>query len=65
MKKWYRFEILYKKVNPFSFEKKSKIYTNLQIAYSDNLIDAQQNAIKSFEVERFGDKLISIRCISE
>lgn len=65
MKKWYRFEIEYQKVNPFSTEKKGKIYTSYQIAYCDNQKDAEEHAKKCFEAEHFGDKIISIRNISE
>ena len=65
MKKWFRFEIEYVIVNPFTSDKKSKIYTNYQTAYSDTLKNAQEHAVKCFEVERFGDKLLSIRNITE
>lgn len=65
MKKWFRFEIEYRVVNPFSYEKKSKIYTNHQSAYAETLKEAEKHAMKCFEVERFGDKLLSIRNISE
>ena len=65
MKKWFRFEIEYRVVNPFSYEKKSKIYTNHQSAYAETLNEAEEKAIKFFEIERLGDKLLSIRNISE
>jgi hypothetical protein len=65
MKKWFRFEIEYQIVNPFSTEKKTKIYTNYQSAYSETLKEAEKHAMKCFEVERFGDKLLSIRNITE
>jgi hypothetical protein len=65
MKKWFRFEIEYQVVNPFSYEKKTKINTNYQSAYAESLKEAEKHAIKCFEVERFGDKLLSIRNITE
>jgi hypothetical protein len=65
MKKWFRFEIIYQKVNPFSFEKKSTLYTNYQSAFSETIKQAEEHAIKCFELERFGDKLVSIRCIND
>jgi hypothetical protein len=65
MKKWFRFEILYKKSNPFSFESKSKIYTNWQIAYCEDIHEAKEKAINSFNLERFGDDIISIRHIDD
>jgi len=65
MKKWFRFEIIYKKVNPFSYEIKNKLYSNYQSSFSENLKDAEQHAINLFKVERLGDKLVSIRCINE
>lgn len=65
MKKWFRFEIEYKVVNPFSADVKLKIHTNYQSAYADTLKEAEKQAIKCFEVERFGDKLLSIRNITE
>jgi hypothetical protein len=65
MKKWFRFEIIYQKVNPFSFEKKPKLYTNYQSAFSETIKDAEEHAKKFFETERFGDKLVSIRCIND
>lgn len=64
MKQWFKFEIIYKKVNPFSNETKNKLYTNYQSAFSDNISEAEKQAIKLFECERLGDRLISIRCIS-
>ena len=64
MKKWYRFEIIYQKVNPFSFEVKQKLYTNFQSSLSYTLEEAENKAIKIFEKERLGDKLVSIRCIN-
>lgn len=65
MKKWFKFEIEYQVVNPFSHEKKSKIYTNYQSAYAETLNEAEDKAIKFFEIERFGDKMLSIRNITE
>lgn len=65
MKKWYRFEIEYQLVNPFSYEVKSKIYTNYQTVYMECIEKAKEHAIKRFELERLGDKLVSIRCINE
>lgn len=65
MKKWFRFEIEYRVVNMFSADVKLKIHTNYQSAYAETLEKAQEHAIKCFEVERFGDKLLSIRNISE
>jgi hypothetical protein len=66
MKKWYRFEIEYRVVNMFSADIRNlKIHTNYQTAYSETLEKAQEHAIKCFEVERFGDKLLSIRNITE
>ncbi len=64
-KKWYRFEVLYQKGNPLSFEKRSKIYSSYQSAYSTNEKEAKEHAIRCFECERLGDKLISITLISE
>ena len=64
-KTWFKFEIIYQKVNPLSFEKKSKLYTNYQTAFAEKLKDAEEQAIKFFELERFGDKLVSIRNITE
>ena len=64
MKEWFRFEIIYQKVNPYSLEKKSKLHTNYQSVLSENLKDAKEHAIKCFELERFGDKMVSIRCIN-
>jgi hypothetical protein len=65
MKKWFKFEIEYQIVNPFASDKKVKIHTNHQTAYSETLKDAEEHAVKCFEVERFGDKLLSIRNITE
>jgi DNA-directed RNA polymerase subunit L len=65
MKKWFKFEIEYQIVNPFSTDTKLKIHTNYQSAYAETLEKAQEHAIKCFEVERFGDKLLSIRNITE
>jgi hypothetical protein len=65
MKKWFRFEIIYQKVNPLSFEKKTTLYTNYQSSFSETIKQAEEHAIKCFEVERFGDKIISIRNITE
>jgi hypothetical protein len=66
MKKWFRFEIEYRVVNMFSADIRNlKIHTNYQTAYSESLEEAEKHAIKCFEVERFGDKLISIRNITE
>jgi hypothetical protein len=66
MKKWYRFEIEYRVVNMFSADIRNfKIHTNYQTAYSESLEEAEKHAIKCFEAERFGDKLISIRNITE
>jgi hypothetical protein len=64
MKQWYRFEIIYQKVNPFSFETKKKLYSNYQSAFCENIKDAEQHAINLFKIERIGDKMISIRCIN-
>jgi|688.fasta_scaffold43194_14 hypothetical protein len=65
MKKWFRFEVLYQKVNPLSFEKKNKILSSYQSAYKSNQKEAEEHAIKCFECEHLGDKLISITLISE
>lgn len=65
MKKWFKFEIEYQTVNPFSTDTKLKIHTNYQSAYSETLENAQEHAVKCFEVERFGDRLLSIRNIIE
>lgn len=65
MKKWYRFEVLYQKVNPLSFEKKNKILSSYQSAYKTNRKEAEEHAIKCFELEHLGDKLISITLINE
>jgi hypothetical protein len=65
MKRWFRFEIIYQKVNPFSFEKKTKLYSNYQSVFSENIKDAEQQAVKFFCVEKTIDKLISIRCIND
>ena len=66
MKKWYRFEIEYRVVNMFSADIRNfKIHTNYQTAYSESLEEAEEHAKKCFEVERFGDKLLSIRNITE
>jgi hypothetical protein len=64
-KTWFKFEIIYQKINPLSFEKKSKLYTNYQSSFAEKLKDAEEQAIKFFELERFGDKLVSIRCVNE
>lgn len=64
-KTWFKFEIIYQKVNPLNFEKKSKLYTNYQSSFAEKLKDAEEQAIKFFELERFGDKLVSIRNITE
>lgn len=64
MKKWYRFEIVYQKVNPFSNEKKNKLYTSFQSAFSESIEEAEKQAIKRFQLERLGDKLISVSCIN-
>ena len=63
-KNWFKFEIIYQKVNPLSFEKKSKLYTNYQSAFMETIKQAEEHAIKCFEVERFGDKLVSIRNVT-
>jgi hypothetical protein len=65
MKKWFRFEIIYQKVNPFSFEKKSTLYTNYQSAFVETIEEAEKHAIRCFELERLGDKIISIKCIND
>lgn len=65
MKKWFRFEIEYKIVNPFSTDTKLKIYTTYQNAYAETIEKAEEYAIKCFEVERFGDKILSVRNITE
>ncbi len=65
MKKWYRFEIEYQLVNPFSYEVKSKIYTNYQTVYMESVEQAKEHAIKRFELERLGDKMIGIRLIQD
>ena len=63
-KKWYKFEIVYKKQNTLNFENKKKLFINYQSTYMENYIKAEEQAIKLFEIERFGDKLISIQlCI--
>lgn len=64
-KRWYRFEVLYQKVNPLSFEKKNKILSSYQSAYKTNKKEAEEHAIKCFECEHLGDKLISITLINE
>ena len=64
MKKLFRFEIIYQKVNAFSYENRKMIYTNYQISFSETLKQAEQQAIERFELERYGDKLVSIRCIN-
>ena len=63
-KKWFNFEIIYQKVNPLSFEKKSKLYTNYQSVFAENLKDAEEQAINFFQLERFGDKILSVRYIN-
>ncbi len=63
MKTWFRFEIEYQLVNPFSYEVKSKIYTNIQTVYSECKEKAKEHAIKRFELERLGDRMIGIRLI--
>jgi hypothetical protein len=65
MKKWFRFEIIYQKVNPFSYEKKSTLFTNYQSSFSETIKQAEEHAMKCFDVERFGDKIVSIRCIND
>lgn len=65
MKRWYKFEIIYQKVNPFSFQKKQILYTNYQSAFMETIQQAEEHAIKCFEVERYGDKIVSIRNITE
>ena len=65
MKKWFRFEIEYQIVNPFSTDIKLKIYTTYQTAYAETIEKAEEHAIKCFEVERFGDKILSVRNITE
>ena len=65
MKKWFRFEIEYQVVNPLSTEKKSKIHTTYQSAYAENIKEAEEKAIGFFKTERFGDKMLSIRNITE
>jgi hypothetical protein len=64
-KTWFRFEIIYQKVNPLSFEKKLKLYTNYQSGFAETIKQAEEHAIKCFELERFGDKIVSIRCIND
>jgi hypothetical protein len=63
MKKLFRFEIIYQKVNSLSYEKKT-LYTNYQSSYSETIQQAEKHAIKCFELQRLGDKLVSIRCIN-
>ncbi len=63
MKKLFRFEIIYQKVNSLSYEKKKTLYTNYQSSFSETIQQAEKHAIKSFELQRLGDKLVSIRCI--
>ena len=63
-KKWYKFEIVYKKQNTLNFENKKKLFINYQSTYMENYIKAEEQAINLFEIERFGDKLVSIRCIN-
>ena len=65
MKRWYRFEIIYQKVNPFSYEKKPTLFTNYQSSFSETIKQAEEHAMKCFDVERFGDKIVSIRCIND
>lgn len=60
-KKWYKFEIVYKKQNTLNFENKKKLFINYQSTYMENYIKAEEQAINLFEIERFGDKLISIQ----
>ena len=64
MKKLFRFEIIYQKVNSLSYEKKKTLYTNYQSSYSETIKQAEKHAIKCFELQRLGDKLVSIRCIN-
>ena len=64
MKKWFRFEIEYQIVNPLSTDIKLKIYTNYQTAYAETIEKAEEHAIRCFEVERFGDKILSVRYIN-
>jgi hypothetical protein len=63
MKKLFRFEIIYQKVNSLSYEKKT-LYTNYQSSFSETINQAEKHAIKCFELQRLGDKLVSIRCIN-
>jgi hypothetical protein len=63
-KKWFRFEVLYKKVNPLSYERKNKVYTTYQSAYKSNQNEAKEHAIKCFECQNLGDELISITLIN-
>jgi hypothetical protein len=65
MKKWFKFEIEYQIVNPFSTDTKLKIHTNYQNGYAETIEKAKEHAIKCFETERFGDRLLSIRNITE
>ena len=64
MKKLFRFEIIYQKVNPFSCEKKKTLFTNYQSSFAETIQQAEKHAIKCFELQRLGDKLVSIRCIN-
>jgi hypothetical protein len=65
MKKIFRFEIIYQKGNPLSYENRKTLYINYQISFSETINEAEQYAIKCFELERYGDKLVSIRCVNE
>ena len=47
-KNWFKFEIIYQKVNPLSFEKKSKLYTNYQSSFSETIKQAKEHPIKCF-----------------
>lgn len=64
MKKWFTFELLYKKVNPLTKQEINKILISSQSVYMSNIIEAKEHAIKCFNSEHLKDKLISIRCIN-
>jgi len=64
MEQWYKFEILYKKSNPLSTEKRNKVLIDYQSSYNTDRVKAQEQAIKFFECKHFGDELIQIRLLN-
>ena len=44
--------------------KKKTLYTNYQSSFAETIQQAEKQAIKCFELQRLGDKLVSIRCIN-